>query len=141
MAKIFQIERCDFGFVYNGTKYIFDNVDSDTIENSLEHHLVRGKNSKSSLGLSYSQNNSQPYTRTLIVKGLSKDTYKVLEKLFDEEIHFDLFAVDRIDGSLRTSKDAILVRKPIQLNINDDTDSMNTEIVVEFFELIDDFVE
>ncbi|MDR0676936.1 MAG: hypothetical protein LBF97_07880, partial [Elusimicrobiota bacterium] len=81
MAYSFDLDRCNFGFKYNGVSYEFDNITSDVIDNPEEQHITRGSNRKDIRGIRYKVNMNQPIVRTQIIKGIPKDILELLQSI------------------------------------------------------------
>src|SRR5574344_2327987 len=111
------LSRCNFGFVYNGTRYEFEDIDSDIVDNPHETGLTRGMNAKNKSGLEYESNLDQPIIRTQIVKNIPIEIINLLGDIYKKKGRLDIFCIDRIDGTSRISKNAVLKKKPTQLNV------------------------
>ncbi|MDR0676306.1 MAG: hypothetical protein LBF97_04630 [Elusimicrobiota bacterium] len=133
MANFFAIYRCDFGFKRNGVDYRFPYVDSDTVDDPQLTHIIRGANSSDDTGIVYSEGNTQPKTRTVILKAIPISVFNMLVEIFRNKERIDYYAIDRVDGSSRISKNAIIQREPRQLANGEDADNINVELIFESF--------
>lgn len=140
----FVITNADVGFTINSINYTFEHVDSVAIDDPELMHLVRGANSVSDSGLMYTEGNSSPKTLTFTLKGLGKEYMALLSGLWDSQrtegdafSRFDMWVIDRKDGSNKIAKKCILQKKPQQLNIGEGADNLNIEVIVETYSLAD----
>ena len=131
----FKIYNCDLGLKYNDTNYAFDNVDSVTVEDPENTKIVRGANGSSKTGLVYTEGVKEPKRLTTTLIGVSTSMFNLLKTIYESKARIEVFCVDRLTGSSRIAKNAILSQLPRQMTIDETAESMNVDITVETFDL------
>jgi hypothetical protein len=132
---IFKMYNCDLGVKINGTSYDFTHVNNLQIEDPESTKLIRGGNASNKLGLIYKDGIKEPKKITVTIIDMSSDLKSVLDSAYADKTRVDVYCVDRIDGSSKMAKNAILSQQPQQLSVDDTTDSMSVALVFESFDL------
>ena len=127
--------QCDFGIKYNGVSYDFEHVDGLQIEDPETTRLVRGSNAFNKVGLVYTEGTKEPKRLTATIIGLSASLHALLMTIYESKARCEFYCIDRVDGSSKVGKDAILTQKPMQLNVDETPESMNVTLVFETFNL------
>ncbi len=132
---IFKMYDCDFGIKIAGVTYDFEHVSELQIEDPETTKLVRGANAGNKIGLVYKEGIKDPKKITVTILGMSADLKVVLDAAYDNKDRLDVFCVNRLDGSSKIAKNAVLSNQPQQLSVNDSPDSMNVALAFESFDL------
>lgn len=130
---IFKMYDCDFGVTINGTNYGFTHVVSVVIEDPERRRLRRGSNASNDVGIDYREGLSEAKTTTATILGITKDLHNLLKQCFRDGTRMDFYAINKKDGSGKTSKNAVLSQDPKQLNMDDSPESMQLVLVFESF--------
>jgi hypothetical protein len=138
-SGLFIISDADCGFTIAGVNYKFEHIDKVVIENPEKSHLTRGANSSSKLGLQFKEGSTSPKTVTFSLKGISPEFFTLLSGVYTANSRLDCWVMDRITGSHKTFKDSILQAEPRQLNISEGEENLNVELMIETFNLIEEF--
>lgn len=131
---IFKIYNCDFGIKYSGVNYDFLHVHSLQIEDPETTKLVRGANAGNKLGLVYKEGLKDPKKWTVVIFGVTPELKAVLDQAYDNKDRLDAYCVDRVDGSSKIARNAVLSMQPQQLSLDESPDSMNISLVFETFD-------
>ena len=134
---IFKMMNCDFGFTYNGVNYDFDHVDSLAIEDPESTKLIRGANGTSKTGLVYKEGIKEPKRVTVTILGVSLAIRNLLVEIYEDKARVDAYCVDRLDGSSKIAKNAILSQLPQQLTVDETPESMNVALIFESFDMVE----
>lgn len=132
---IFKMYNCDFGVTINGTNYNFEHVVSVTIDNPERRRLKRGANAANTIGIDYREGLTDAKTWTVVALGVSKDLHNLLKQCHRDGTRMDAYAIDKNDGSSKIAKNAILSQDPMQLSMDDSSDSMNLTLIFESFDV------
>ncbi len=132
---IFKIYDCDFGIKVNGVTYDFTHVHSLQIEDPENTKLVRGANAGNKEGLVYKEGLKDPKKITVTIMGMDVTLKGVLDGIYENKSRVDAFCVNRLDGSMKIAKNAVLSQMPQQLQIDENPDSMNVALAFESFDL------
>jgi hypothetical protein len=132
---IFKLYNSDLGIKINGQSYQFEHVDNLTIEDPEVNRLVRGANAGNRIGLSYKEGLKEPKRITVNIMGMSPELKGVLDGAFENQTRLEVFCIDRIDGSSKIAKDAVLSTQPMQLNLDDSPESMVVALQFESFNM------
>lgn len=130
---IFKIYNCDFGIKVNGVPYDFEDVAELQVEDPERNKLTRGANAKNKKGLAYREGMKDPKRWTLPILNMSAALKEVLDDAFEEQTRLEVYCIDRLNGSSKMAKEAILCNRPQQLTLNDSPDSMNVSLEFETF--------
>lgn len=131
----FKIYQSDFGITVGGVNYEFDHVLSFNVEDPRRKKLTRGANKKDNVGLTFEEGIRDASTVTVALLGVSPELFEVLCTAFEEETRCGVWGIDRGTGSAKMASNAILSRKPQQLNIDDSADSMTVELLFESYDV------
>lgn len=134
---IFKLYNSDLGIKINGTAYEFEHVDNLTIEDPEVNRLVRGSNAGNKVGLTYKEGLKEPKRITVNIMGMSAELKGVLDGCFENQTRIEVYCIDRIDGSSKIAKQAILSTQPMQLNLDDTPESMTVALAFESFDLVE----
>jgi len=132
---IFKMYDCDVGIVLRGQRYDFDHVDSLQIEDPENTKLIRGANGTNKIGLSYKEGIKDPKGVTVNVLGLTAAMYALLSEAYESKERMDVYCVHRVNGSSKTAKNAVLRQQPMQLTVDETTDSMTVALAFDSFDL------
>lgn len=132
---VFKLYDCDIGFTIDGVNYEFEHVDSVTIEDPVRNRLTRGANAGNKTGLAYIEGVKEAKTVTVSVIEVPLALHDILTAAFENQTRMDFFAVSRLDGSSKLAKKAVLSQRPQQLTLDDTPESLNTELVLESFDV------
>lgn len=132
---IFRLYDCDIGLTIDGVNYEFEHVDSVTIEDPVRNRLTRGANAGNKTGLSYLEGVKEAKTITVSVISVPMELHGILKEAFQNQTRMDFFCVSRLDGSSKLAKKAVLSQEPQQLTLDDTPESLNTELVLESFDV------
>jgi hypothetical protein len=132
---IFKMYNCDFGIKINGQNYDFDHVASFTIEDPESVKLLRGANSSNKEGLVYVEGSKEPKKIKVTLIGMTTAIFNLLQTTFKNKDRVEAYCVDRVTGSSKIAKNAVIAQMPTQLNIDDSVESMNVELNLESFNL------
>lgn len=132
---IFKLYDCDFGVTVRGVNYDFTHVENLQIEDPERTRLVRGGNAGDNLGLVYKEGIKEAKTITLTVIGMPVAVHNLLKDVYKNRERIDVYAISRVDGSSKIGKNAVLSQEPKQLNLDDTSESMNTALVFESFDV------
>lgn len=131
---IFKIYNCDFGVKVNGVGYDFEHVSELTIDDPERNRLTRGSNAKNKVGLSYKDGLKDPKKWTIPILSMSSALKSVLDSAFEDQTRLEVYCIDRVDGSSKMAKNAVLSNRPQQLTLNDTAESMNVSLEFETFD-------
>lgn len=131
---IFKIYNCDFGVKVNGVDYEFFDVAELTIEDPERNRLTRGTNSKNTVGLPYKDGLAEPKRWTIPILNMSIELKALLDSAYKLQTRVDVYCIDRIDGSSKMGKNALLSNKPQQLTIDQTAESMRVSLEFETFD-------
>jgi hypothetical protein len=134
---IFKLYNSDLGIKVNGVSYEFEHVDNLQIEDPEVNRLVRGSNAGNKIGLSYKEGLKEPKRITVNIMGMSQELKAVLDGCFESQTRIEVYCIDRIDGSSKVAKEAILSTQPMQLNLDDTPESMVVALAFESFDLVE----
>ena len=134
---IWKIDNCDFGFTYGGQNYDFEHCDGMTIEDPRSSHLTRGMNSKNKTGIIIEEGSDQPDTITIPALNMPVAVLELLNRIHANRERIEAYCVDRKTGDLRAIKNAILQKKPRQLDISEGRDSLIVNLIIESFDVDD----
>lgn len=132
---IFKMYNCDFGINFDGVTYDFEHVDSVTIEDPEMNKLIRGSNQKNKVGLAYKEGTKEPKKMTVVLIGVTAAMHGLLTEIFLDQSRCECFCIDRLDGSSKIAKNAVLSQRPMQLTLDSGPESMNMSLVFETFDL------
>nr|DAS78836.1 MAG TPA: hypothetical protein [Caudoviricetes sp.] len=127
--------KSDSGFIYNGTTYYFDDIDSSVVSPQEAKHLTRGANSTNKVGLVYKEGSKTPWTITANVMNLSKEVMEILNKCYDEETRIDFFCVDSNTGENKMAYNSLVTKWVSQETISDGEDTYNVALALESFDV------
>lgn len=125
--------NCDFGIKYGGVTYDFEHVDSMAIEDPETTKLIRGSNAKNKTGLVYSQGSKEPKKLTVTLIGVSAEMYALLTTIYSAKARCECYCIDRVTGSSKIAKEAVLSQQPCQLTVDESPESMNVALIFETF--------
>lgn len=131
---IFKIYDCDFGIKVDGAPYDFEHVAELQIEDPEKNRLTRGANSKNKVGLSYREGLKEPKRWTIPILSMTPELKTVLDSCYDNQTRVEVYCIDRVDGSSKMAKNAILCNKPQQLTVDESAESMNVALEFETFD-------
>jgi hypothetical protein len=131
---IFKIVDCDFGVKIGGVSYDFEHVAELQIEDPEKNRLTRGANAKNKVGLVYKEGLKEPKRWTIPILNMSAELKAVLDSAFDSKTRCEVYCIDRVDGSSKMAKNAILCNKPQQLTVDETAESMNVSLEFETFD-------
>lgn len=134
---IFKMYNCDFSLKYGGVAYDFEHVEGMTIEDPEMTKLIRGSNAKNKVGLTYTEGTKEPKKVTLTLIGVSAAINSLLAGIYKSKDRCEISCIDRLDGSQKTGKSAIISQMPQQLAVGESPDSMNVTVVFETFDLFE----
>lgn len=132
---IFKMYDCDFGIKYNGVNYDFEHVQDLQIEDPENTRLVRGANAGNKLGLVYKEGIKDPKRVTVTIMNMSAELKAVLDQAYDNKDRLDVYCINRLDGSSKIAKNAVLSQQPQQLTVDESPESMNVALAFESFDL------
>lgn len=132
---IFKPYNCDFGITIDGVNYEFTHVDNFQVENPERTRLVRGANAGNKTGLPYREGLKEAKTVTMTVIGIPMELHNLLKDAYAQQKRVDAWGVDRVDGSSKIAKNAVIAAEPMQLEVSDSAESMNTALVFESFDV------
>jgi hypothetical protein len=135
---IFKMYDCDFGIKYNGVNYDFTHVQNLQIEDPETTKLIRGANAGNKIGLVYKEGIKEPKKVTVTIMNMSPELKEVMDSAYDNKDRLDVYCINRLDGSSKIAKNAILSQAPKQLQIDENPDSMNVALIFESFDLSED---
>lgn len=135
MGVPFKIYDCDFGVTLNGVNYDFEHVQNLTIDDPETTKLIRGGNASNKMGLVYKDGIKDAKKITVTIIGMTMDMHNLLKQAYADKTRMDVYCVNRVDGSAKISKNAILSSEPKQLSIDDSAESMNTALAFESFDI------
>lgn len=136
MAK-FSLYDCDVGFKIDGVRYDFDHVDSVQIENPEMTRLTRGANAGNKRGLVYKEGVKEPRKITTMIMGMSPELKARMDLAHDNQERIDFFCIARSDGSSKMGKECILCQKPEQLTLDESVESLNVQVIMETYDLVE----
>lgn len=134
-VSVFKMYDCDFGVTLGGVNYLFTHVENMQIEDPERTKLIRGANAGNKTGLVYQEGVKEAKTVTLTVIGMEVAVHDLLKKAYKDKTRMDCFCISRADGSSKVAKNAILSQSPKQLTMDDSSDSLNTALVFESFDI------
>ena len=137
---MFQIWNCDGGFTYKGTNYSFQDLDRVAYTYNLKKHLIRGANAKNKKGIIQHEGGKTPDTAEFTVLECSKEIYRLLKQIFDNDERIDAFFVDEKNGEYVIYKDALIRDCPRQTEISEDDTSYSFVFAVESFNVTEKIV-
>lgn len=132
---IFKMYDCDFGIKYNGVNYDFEHVQDLQIEDPENTRLVRGANAGNKIGLIYKEGIKDPKRVTVTIMNMSAELKAVLDQAYDNKDRLDVYCINRLDGSSKIAKNAVLSQQPQQLTVDESPESMNVALAFESFDL------
>lgn len=132
---IFKPYECDFGITINSQNYDFPHVVSLTIEDPETTNLVRGVNAGNKTGLVFMEGMKDPKTVTTTIMGMDAAIFQVLQDAYVNKTRVDCYCVNRIDGSSKIAKNAVLAQEPKQLSVDDSAESMNVALIFKSFDV------
>lgn len=133
---IFKIYNSDFGIKINDVNYEFTHVDNMQIEDPEFNRLVRGANATNKDGLIYKEGSREPKRITVTIMSMTPALKAVLDDCFKNQTRIDaVYCIDRLDGSGKMGKNAILSQQPQQLLVDETPDSMAVALIFESFDL------
>jgi hypothetical protein len=135
---IFKMYDCDFGIKYNGVNYDFTHVLNLQIEDPETTKLIRGSNAGNKLGIVYKEGIKDPKKVTVTIMGMAADLKAVLDQAYSNKDRLDVYCANRLDGSIKIARNAILSTQPQQLQVDENADSMNVALIFESFDLSED---
>jgi len=130
----FKIYNCDFGIKRNGVNYDFEHVAEVQIEDPERNRLTRGSNASNKTGLVYKDGLKDPKRWTIPILNMSAALKSVLDEVYKSQERIEVYCIDRVDGSSKMAKNAILSNKPQQLTIDESAESMNVSLEFETFD-------
>ncbi len=133
--SLFRMYDCDFVVVVRGTKYQFTHVENFNIEDPESTKLIRGANAGNKEGLAYKEGLKEAKKCTLTVLGMPADLHNLLKDVYTNKERVDAGAINRIDGSSKMFKNAVLSQSPKQLTMDDTAESMHTALMFESFDV------
>lgn len=136
---VFKLYNCDVGIKKDGQTYNFTHVVSVAINDPEKNNLTRGANAGNKIGISYREGLREPKTFTIPILDMTSDIKALLDDAYDNQSRLDVFAIDRSTGSGKLARNAILVNKPQQLQLDDSVDSMNVSLEFATFDSTEDF--
>lgn len=128
---------CEIGFTIEGVNYNFPHVDSVTVEDPEETNLTRGANAGNKVGIIFKEGVKDPTRLTIPVMGLTTAMHELLKTVYDAETRFDFYCISRKSGASKFAKNAILCKKPQQLQLDETPESMNIALVIASFDVED----
>jgi hypothetical protein len=132
---IFKIYNSDLGIKINGQDYQFTHVEGMAIENPEQNRLIRGANASNKVGLSYKEGIREPKRLTVTIIGMSPELKAVLDSAYQNQTRLEAYCIDRLDGSSKIARNAVLSQEPMQLAVDETAESMNVALVFESFDL------
>jgi hypothetical protein len=108
-----------------------------TLENPHMVRIVRGANSKDKVGLIYTEGSKEPMTLTVVLIGVSLAIHTLLMQIYTDKGRCEFYCIDRLDGSSKIGKSAILSKQPQQLVVDESPESMNVELTFETFDMVE----
>ena len=132
---IFKLYECDVGFVVDGTKYEFPNVNQVVFEDNERNRLTRGASATDEIGLTYRDGIKDPKRILPDVLEMNADLYALFVSLFVNQTRFEFYCISRKDGSSKMGKNCILSNRPQQLNLDETADSLAVSLEVETFKI------
>lgn len=134
---IFKPYECDFGVtdIETGQNYEFEHVVSFAVEDPETTNLVRGSNAGNRTGIVFKEGIRDPKTVTVTIMGMDANIYSVLKGLYDNNKRVDCYCVNRMDGSGKFAKNAVLSQEPRQLSVDDSAESMNVALIFRSFDV------
>lgn len=136
---IFKMLDCDFGFSHDGgsgvVNYEFTEVENLQLEDPERTRLIRGSNGGNKTGLIYKEGIKEAKRLTLTVIGMTKAVHDLLKEIYKDKDRVDCYCVDRVSGSTKIAKNAVLCSEPQQLSLDETAESMNTALIFESFDV------
>jgi hypothetical protein len=132
---IFKLYDCDCGVTLNDVNYDFLHVDQVQIDDPEKVKLVRGANAGDEEGLIYREGLKDAKTVTYTVFGMPKELHELLKAAWRDKTRMDAYVVSRADGSSKIARSAVLTQPPRQLQLDDSSESMSTQLVFESFKI------
>lgn len=132
---IFKLYDCDCGVKINGVSYDFEHVENVSSEDPRFTKLTRGANAKNKTGIAFTEGIKEPDRVSFTVIGLDAPLKAVLDSVHALKTRVEVYAVNRLDGSSKIWRQAVLSQKPQQLMIDESPDSMNVVLAFESFDM------
>jgi hypothetical protein len=127
------ITNCDVGVKINDTDY-------DLTVNSVQHttqkqrHKIRGANSNSKDGVTFTENNSQPDTYTISIVAISLEILNLINNQFTHSKDIGFYVLDRDTGKGFVLDNCTIQSKVIQENIAEGEEALGCTLTLESFE-------
>lgn len=134
---IFKMYNCDFGLKYNDVNYDFDHVESMTVEDPRNVKLIRGSNAKNKEGLIYTEGTKEALKITVTLIGISAAMYNLIAGIVEAKSRVEFYCVDRVSGSSRVAKSAIITQQARQNTVDESPESMNVVLTLESYDLVE----
>jgi len=132
---LFKMYDCDFSLTIRGKTYTFTEVENMQIEDPERTRLIRGSNAGNRMGLVYKEGLKEAKTVTLTVIGIPLELHNLLKDVYDKKERVDCNCISRVDGSSKIAKNAILAQSPKQLQMDDSSESLNTALIFESYDV------
>lgn len=130
----FKLYNCDFGIKVDGTNYDFEHVNELQIEDPERNRITRGGNGKNKTGIAFKDGLRDPKRWILPILQMSAELKEVLDAAFDAQTRVDAYCIDRVTGSQKWARNAVLSNRPQQLTLDDTADSLAVSLEFETFE-------
>jgi hypothetical protein len=131
---IFKMYNCDFGIKYDSVAYDFDHVESIVVEDPTTTKLIRGSNAKNKTGLVYTEGTKEPKKLTVTLIGISQAMYDLFTTIYETKARCECYCIDRVTGSSKIAKQAVLSNQPMQLTVDESPESMNVVVIFNSFD-------
>lgn len=135
---MYKLLDCDIILSLGNQDYVFEDVDTITVEDPRTKTLVRGMNGKNKVGFITSQNGDQPVVLTMSLRGIDQDTARILKDVYENDNRFTFSIIKSSNGDSCIAKNCILNQKPIQRTISDDSETYAVDIVINTFDYNED---
>lgn len=132
---IFKIAESDYGITIRDVDYYFDHVNSFKVENPEKTKLVRGANAGNNTGIVYKEGVKDAKTVTMTVIGIEKDLHNLLKEVYAAQERVSVWGIMKADGSSKIAKNAVLSQEPMQLSMDDSSESLNTDLIFESYDV------
>lgn len=129
------IWECDGGFSYKGINYKFKDLDSVAFTYNLKKHLIRGANATNKMGIVSQEGGKTPDTAEFNVIDCSKEIYKLMRTIFENNERIDAFFINRKTGEYIIFKNSIIRDMPRQTSVAEDDTSHSFMFAVESFDV------
>jgi hypothetical protein len=135
---VLQIRKCDFIFGYNGVDYnLTAETDAWSIEDPQAKHLTRGSSTTNKRGIIITEGTKDPRVITITLIAPAAEYLKMFKEIYNDEERVDFSIIDRVNGSKRTLKEAIIQKEPMQATMGEGADELNISLVIETYQIED----